>query len=150
MPDQILAPAIEGRVHPERFVPPLPPGISILPGQIKAKRRLPIGLIVLLVIAGLVALEWFNISSTDDDKNRIDPVVTQAMFAHVAKGTGLPVTLKRGPRILQIGNANVTYQGQAPTTCVQVKILDPKTGAEDTKSPYTGLTCIEGLKYPIH
>ena len=96
---------------------------------------MPVGLIVLVVIAGLVALEWFNISSSNDDKNRIDPVVTQAMFAHVAKGTGLPITLKSGPRVLQIGNANVTYQGQSPTTCVQVKILDPKTGAEDTTKP---------------
>ena len=85
----LLAPAPEGRVHPSRFVPPLPPGISILPEQVKpvrAKRRLPVGLIIVLVIVGLGALEWFSISSSDDDKNRIDPVVTQAMFAHVAEG----------------------------------------------------------------
>jgi len=149
----LLAPAPEGRVHPSRFVPPLPAGISILPVQVKpvrAKRRLPLGLIIVLVIVGLGALEWFRISSSDDDKNRIDPVVTQAMFAHVAKGTRLPVTLRSGPRLLQIGRSDVTYEGQSPTTCVQVTVLDAKTGAEDRKTNYPSLTCIEGLKYAIH
>jgi hypothetical protein len=134
-------------------VRPLPAGIPILPGKVKAagaERRLPVGLIILLVIAGLAALEWFSISSSDDDKNRINPVVTRAMVAHAVKGTRLPVTLKGGPRILQIGNANVTYQGQTPTTCVQIKVLNAKTGAEDPKVNYPNLTCIEGLKYPIH
>ena len=136
-----------------RTVPPLPAGIPILPGRIKAagaKRRLPVGLIVVLGIVGLFALLRLSISYSDDAKDRINPVVTQAMVAHVAKGTRLPVTLRSGPRLLEIGNADVTYDGLTPTTCVQVKVLDAKTGAEDTKVDYPNLTCIEGLKYPIH
>ena len=149
----VLAPAPEGRVNPQRFVPPLPPGISILPGQIqavKAKRKLPLGWIVVLGIIGLFVLLRLSISYSDDARDRIDSVVTQAMGAHVAKGTRLPVTLRSGPRLLQIGNADVSYQGLTPTTCVQVKVLDAKTGLEDTKVNYPNLTCIEGLKYPIH
>jgi hypothetical protein len=134
-------------------VRPLPAGIPILPGQIKpvrAKRPLPVGLIIVLVIVGLGVLLRLSISYSDDARDRIDQAVTQAMVARVAKGTRLPITLRSGPRLLQIGNADVSYQGLNPTTCVQVKVLDAKTGAEDTKVNYPNLTCIEGLKYPIH
>lgn len=137
----------------QRIIPPLPAGIPILPGKLKAargKRRVPVGMILFLVLAGVVALIWFYVWYGDYDSKRIDALVTRAMVAHVPKGTRLPVTLWSGPRILQIGNANVTFQGMTPTTCVQVKLLDPKTGAQDTKSQYVGLTCIEGLRYPIH
>ena len=154
MPGQTLAPLPrEGRQGgAQRFVPPLPAGIPILPGEVRGAkaRRVPVGLIILLVIAALVGLIWFWIWRGDYDKNRIDPLVTRAMVAHVPKGTHIPVTLWSGPRILEIGNANVTVQGIMPTTCVYVKVLDPKTGAEDTKSQYVGATCIDGLRYPIH
>jgi hypothetical protein len=153
MPEQTPAPLPgQGRLAgSQRFIPPLPAGIPILPGQvIKAKRRVPVGLIVLLVIAALAGLIWFYVWYGDYDTNRIDPLVTRAMVAHVPKGTRLPITLRGGPRILQIGRADVTYKGITPTTCVYVTVLDPKTGAVDTKSQYVGLTCIEGLRYPIH
>lgn len=157
MPGQTLAPRPgEGRLAgAQRIIPPLPPGISIFPQEIKAlkpPRRLSGCLIVLIVLAGfaaLMALLWLSISHSDYDRNQIDPLVTQAMLAHVRKGTRLAVTLRGGPRILVIGNANVEVHGLTPTTCVQVKVLDPKTGAEDTKVNYPNLTCIEGLKYPI-
>jgi hypothetical protein len=136
-----------------RLIPQLPADIPIMPGQLrtaKAARRLPVGLIVLLVVATLGGLEWEHVRYSDYDKNQIDPVVTRAMVAHVPKGTRLPVTLRGGARILQIGRADVTYRGLTPTTCVYVQVLDPKTGAEDPKVNYPNLTCIEGLKYPMH
>ena len=108
---------------------------------------MPVGLIVLLVIAVLVGLIWFSGWYGDYDKNRIDPVVTRAMVARAPKGTRIPVTLWSGPRVAELGNADVTFQGMTPTTCVYVRLFDPKTGAEDTKSRYVGLTCIEGLRY---
>lgn len=107
------------------------------------------GLIILLVIAALVGLVWFYSWRGDYDKNLINPLVTRAMVSHVPKGTRIPVTLWSGPRLLEIENADVTFKGLTPTTCVYVTVLDPKTGAEDTKSDYVGLTCIEGLRYPI-
>ena len=122
-----------------------------MPGQIKparAKRRVQVGLIIVLVVVGLLVLNWFRSSPSNDDKDRIDPVVTRALAAHVARGTRLSVTLRSGPRILQIGHATVTYQGLTPTTCVYVGVIDPKTGAEDPKTNYPNQTCIEGLKYP--
>jgi hypothetical protein len=151
----ILAPAPGGRVTPGRFIPPLPPGIPILPGQVRAaggKRRLPAGLIILLIIVGLAALEWLKVWYSDYDTNRIDPVVTQAMFAHAPKGTRIPVTLWGGPRILQIDFASVGYPaGSAPYTCVTVLVLDPRTGltVSDPKYRLGNITCIEGLAYPI-
>lgn len=140
-------------VRPARFIPELPADIPIMPGQVQAAgpaRRLPVGLILVLAIVTLGALEWFHIRYSDYDKNQIDPVVTRAMVSHVPKGTRLPVMLRGGPRILQIGNADVQYQGQIPTTCVQVKVFYPSTEAEDVKVDYPNLTCIEGLRYPIH
>jgi hypothetical protein len=157
MPGQTLAPLPGGdtRVTPSRIIPPLPAGIPILPGQLKAPRaarRLSGCLILLIVLGGLVALVallWLSTWYSDYDSKRIDPVVTQAMVAHVPKGTRLAVTIWGGPRILEIGNARVEYHGQLPTTCVYVKVFDPKTGAEDRKTRYVGATCIDGLRYPI-
>ena len=138
-------------VRPARFIPPLPADIPIMPGQVaKAKRPLPIFRILLLVFVTLAVLLRLSVWYSDHDKNQIDPVVTRAMIAHVPKGTLLPVTLRGGARILQIVSADVTYHGLTPTTCVFVRVLDPKTRAEDTKVNYPDLTCIEGLKYPIH
>jgi hypothetical protein len=151
MSEQIVA-------RPQRFVPPLPAGIPILPGQVAA-RRLPRGRIILLVLAGLVALIWFNSwRSGSNDDQRINAVVTQAMLARVSKRTRLPVTLRSGPRMLQIEYAIVQYPatpiggmpGGAPTTCAMVTVLDPKTGAKDPNYPYGNMTCIEGLSYRIH
>ncbi len=151
MSEQIVA-------RPQRFVPPLPAGIPILPGQVAA-RRLPRGRIILLVLAGLVALIWFNSwRSGSNDDQRINAVVTQAMLARVSKRTRLPVTLRSGPRMLQIEYAIVQYPatpiggmpGGAPTTCAMVTVLDPKTGAKDPDYPYGNMTCIEGLSYRIH
>lgn len=110
---------------------------------------MPVGLIILLVLAGLGGLAWFSAWYSDYDRNRIDPQVTQAMLSHAPKGTRFPVTVWGGLRILEIGNANVQYRGLSPTTCVQVKVLDPTTGAEDPSVRYPGLTCIEGLAYRI-
>jgi len=154
MAGEILAPIPGGGVpvRPARFIPPLPAGIPIMPGQIKAAkaaRRLPVGLIVFLVVVTLGALIWLKTWYSDYDSKRIDPVVTRAVLAHVPKGARLPVTLWSGPRILEIVRADVTYQGLTPTTCVYVKVLDPKTGLQDPKA-IGNLTCIEGLKYPLH
>ena len=148
-----LAPAPEGRVNPERFVPPLPPGISILPGQLEAaktKRRLPVGLIVVLVIVGLAGLEWFNIYYSDYDSKRIDPVVTQAVLAHVPKGTRIPVTLWSGPRLIEIESAFPERQpGRAPDTIVLSYVIDPKTGAKDPKYTSGADTVIDGVAITI-
>jgi len=157
MPGQTLAPlpGEGGQGGAQRIIPPLPAGIPIMPGDIKARKpakQLSGCLVLLIVLAGLAALMaayWFSISYSNYDRNQIDPLVTRAMVAHVPKGTRLSVTLRGGPRLLEIENADVTFKGITPTTCVWVKVLDPKTGAEDTKSNYVGLTCIEGLRYPI-
>jgi hypothetical protein len=151
MPGQIAAPHPGGRAP--RDIPPLPAGIPILPGQARAgagRRRFPAWLIVLLVIAALGALEWFNIWYSDYDKERIDPVVTHALLAHVPKGTRLPVTLWSGPRILQIELAFPEYHPhEPPTTCVTLDVLDPNTGATDPKYPNGTARCIEGVAVTI-
>ena len=140
-------------VRPARFIPPLPADIPIMPGQRLrvggAARRLPFGVILFLVVVVLGVLLWMAVSYSDHDKNQMDSVMTRAMIAHVPKGTLLPVTLRDGARILQIVRADVTYKGLTPTTCVWVTVLDPKTGTQDPKA-IGNLTCIEGLKYPIH
>jgi hypothetical protein len=147
----ILASAPGGRVHPARSIPPLPPDIPILPGLVKAKRRLPAGLIVVLVIVGLIGLKWFRIWCSDYDSNRIDPAVTRAVLAHAVKGTRIPVTLWSGPRILQIESANPERQpGRLPDTIVICDVIDPKTGAKDPKYPYGADTAIEGVAVTIH
>jgi hypothetical protein len=151
----ILAPSPVGRVTPARFIPPLPTGIPILPEQFKAakvKRRLPKGLIVVGVIVGLAALIWFRIYYSDYDQNRIDPVVAQALMAHVPKGTRLPVTLWSGPRILVIDLAFPNDQpGQAPSTCATLDVLDPKTGLKDTDPKYRSgaVSCVDGIAVTI-
>jgi len=138
-------------IAPQRFVPPLPAGISILPGRpARAARRLPLGLIILLLLAGLGALEWFNVWYSDYDSKRIDPVVTRAVLAHAPKGTRLPVTLWSGQRILELKFAFPSNQrGQAPNTCVTVDVLDPTTGAKDPKYPAGDSMCIEGVAITI-
>ena len=139
-------------VRPARFIPPLPADIPIMPGQItaaKPARRLPVGLMLFFAVVVLGVLLRMWVSYSDYDKNQIDSVMTRAMVAHVPKATLLPVTLRGGARVLQIVRADVKYQGLTPTTCVYVKVLDPKTGAQDPKA-IGELTCIEGLKYPIH
>lgn len=152
-----LAPAPEGRVHPQRFVPPLPPGISILPGQLtaaKAKRRVPAGLIILLVLVGLVALFWLNIRSSENrvadankrreaDDRAVLQAVTPAMMAHAPRMTRIPVTLSSGPRVLQIEFTVVHHERKPLETCVWLGVLDPKTGARlDQKMP-----CVPGVDY---
>jgi hypothetical protein len=147
-----FAPAPGGRVHPGRSVPALPRGIPILPGQAKAKRRVPVRLIIIVVVVGLVGLEWYNIHSSDYDKDQIDAVVKYALLAHVPKGTRLPVTLWSGPRLLEIELAFPERQpGRAPDTCVTLNVLDPTTGAKDTSEKYrTGaVTCIDGVAVTI-
>jgi hypothetical protein len=133
------------------MVPALPAGIPILPGRApKAARRLPVGLIIVLVIVGLGALEWFNIYYSDYDSKRIDPVVTRAVLARVPKGTRLPVMLWSGQRILQIESAFPNRQpGQAPNTIVVCDVIDPKTGAKDPKYAHGADTLIEGVAVTI-
>ena len=61
-----------------RAIPPLPAGIPILPGKLKlrGKRRVPVGMILFLVLAGVVALIWFYVWYGDYDSKRIDALVT--------------------------------------------------------------------------
>ncbi len=122
-----------------------------MPGEAaKAARRLPIALILFFALIVLGVLLRMAVSYSDFDKNQIDPVMTRVMVAHVAKkGMLLPVWIHGGQRNLQIVRADVKYQGIIPTTCVYVKVLDPKTGAQDPKA-IGNLTCIKGLKFPIH
>ena len=148
-----------GPLGPQRIVPPLPAGIPIMPGQAttsRAARRFPVGLIILLVFAGLGGLAWFNVWYSDYDTQRIDPAVKRAILAHATKGTRIPVTLWSGPRILQIDFATVQVPPRVgldqgpPTTCVSYSVLDPKTGAQDNSSRYAHVSCIEGIAYRIH
>ena|ERR1700685_404254 len=137
---------------PRRLVPQLPANIPILPGR-KARRR-PRGLVILLAflgLAGLWALYWHFTSGESADQQQIDAVMTKAMFAHVTRGTPIPVTLSSGPRILQIYDASVVYDSNGrPTTFVGVIVFDPKTGAKDPKYAFGGaVTRIEGLAYAI-
>ena len=77
------------------------------------------------------------------------------MFAHAPKGTRIPVTLWDGPRILELEWSVVEYPQRAygglpsggPTSCVMVKVLDPKTGAKDPDYESGKGTCIDGLAY---
>jgi len=155
-----LAAAPAGRVQSARFVPPLPPGIPILPGQVAtpgAKSRLPVGLIILFVLAGF---GWFSISHSnrpaakldrsnalsDEDDRLILAAVTPAMMAHAPRWTRIPVTLLDGARTLQIEFTVVHRQpGKAPATCVWLGVLDPNSGARvDQRMP-----CVAGLDYLI-
>ena len=155
-----LASAPAGRVHAARFVPPLPPGIPILPGQVtnpNIKSRLPVGLVILLVLAGF---GWFSVSHSnhqaakldrsnalsDEDDRLILAAVTPAMMAHAPRWTRIPVTLSDGARTLQIEFTVVHHKpGKAPATCVWLGVLDPKSGARvDQRMP-----CVSGLDYLI-
>lgn len=154
-----LAPAPAGRVHAARFVPPLPPGIPILPGQAKAVRagsRLPLGLVILLALIGIA---WFSISHSnhqaaklnksiavaDDDDRLILAAVTPAMMARAPRWTRIPVTLSVGKRILQIEFTVVHHERKPLETCVWLGVLDPNSGARvDQRMP-----CVSGLDYLI-
>jgi hypothetical protein len=153
----IVTPSSGGRVNPARIVPALPSDIPILPGQVKArKRRLPGGLIFLLVILGLVALSWHNVSNPtnqtdklnkqmEDDDRAVLQAVTPAMIAHAPRMTRIPVTLSDGPRILQIEFTVVHHERKPLQTCVWLGVLDPKTGARvDQKMP-----CVPGVDYVL-
>ena len=142
-----------------RVVPPLPADIPILPGRVRGKRRLHRGLVVVLVIVGLLVgralVRDYYIHYMSYDEKQIDAVVTQAVLAHAHKGDRLPVTLRGGPRLLQIGLVNV-LRGQwapngRPTTCVSVTVIDPKTGAKDSdpKFRYASVVCVDGV-YSLH
>jgi hypothetical protein len=141
-----------------RLIHPLPPGIPILPGHVRASGRgsRKRGLIILLVIAGLAALVWFKDWYDEYDGKRIKPAMTQAMFAHPAKGTRVPVKLWSGDRLLQIDFATVQYPPRVgldqgpPTTCVSFHVIDPATGAKDPKYHGWEVTCIVGMAYRIH
>ena len=110
---------------------------------------------VLFWIAISAALIWFSIWFSDHDKKQIDQAVTRAIFAHPVKGTRIPVTLWKGPRILQIKFATVQWpprrgiDQRPPTTCVSYSMFDPKTGLEDNSGRYAYVTCIEGIAYQI-
>jgi len=108
----------------------------------------PVGLIVLLVIAVLVGLIWFSVWYGDYDDKRIDPIVTQAVLAHAPKGTRIPVTLWSGPRILQIRSAFPDTSGSNDTTVI-TDVIDPKTGAKDPKYAHGADTLIEGVRITI-
>lgn len=134
-----------------RLIHPLPPGIPILPGHVRASGRgsRKKGLIILLVIAGLAALVWFKDWYSSYDGKRIDAVVTPVMmFDHPKFGTRLTVTLRAGPRTLKIGSAFLEPGTIPVTTCVSVFVIDPKTGARDPNYD-EHFDCIKGLAYRI-
>jgi hypothetical protein len=116
----------------------------------------PVGLIILLVIAALGALVWFKDWYDAYDGKRIKPAMTQAMLAHPAKGARVPVKLWSGDRLLQIDFATVQYPPRVgldqgpPTTCVSFHVIDPATGAKDPKYHGGEVTCIVGMAYRIH
>jgi hypothetical protein len=140
----------EGRVDPERFVPALPPGLSILPGQVTASRsKGRLRRIVLPGLAGLAVLIWLFQWYSGYDGKRIDAVVTPLMYQHVKFGTRLPVTLWSGPRILSIGSSFLEPGVDPPTTCVSVYVYDPQTGAIDPSYRNQYFDCISGLSYVI-
>lgn len=132
-----------------RVIPPLPPGIPILPGQAASGSRRSRKPIVLLAIAAIAVLIWFFRWYSAIDGKRIDAVVTPAMYAHPTFGTRLPVTLMSGPRILSIGSSFVEPGVAPPTTCVRVYVWDPKTGAQDPKFRSGYYDCISGFSYVI-
>jgi hypothetical protein len=151
----ILTPSPAGRLNPARIVPPLPSDIPILPGQVKARKwHAPVGLIFLLVVLGLVALAWHNVSNPtnqtdklnkqmEDDDRAVLQAVTPAMMAHAPRMTRIPVTLSDGPRILQIEFTVVHHERKPLQTCVWLGVLDAKTGARvDQKMP-----CVPGVDY---
>ena len=152
-----LAPPPGGRVQPARFVPPLPPGVPILPERVKAaKAPWPRGasmLVVVFVLFGLVRFAWHsnapaaNVTRLGNEDDRLVLLaVTPAMMAHAPRWTRIPVTLSGGARILQIDFTVVHHQpGKPPATCVWLGVLDPKTGARvDQRMP-----CVPGLDYLI-
>ncbi len=141
-----------------RIIPPLPAGISILPGRVKPKRRLRRRYIVLLVILALLALGQFRRWYSNYDQSRIDPVVRLALLQHAPKGAHFPVKLWSGPRILELEFTSVAYPkgygvfpGFGPaTTCAMVNVFDPKTGTKDPKFWFGHVTCVRGIAYAIH
>jgi len=141
-----------GRKSIDEVLGPDPAGIYIPQAPVKARKKLPMGRILLAVVAVLGGWMWFSSWYGDYDDKRIKPVVTQALLAHATKGTRLPVTLWSGPRIIQIGTtlrANPVGPGQIPTTCVELDVLDPKTGQKDPKYPYGDPICIDGIAVTI-
>ena len=106
-------------------------------------------LTVFLGLVGLAGLAWRSSSRASDDKERIDAAMTQALQAHAPKGARIPVTLWSGPRILRLDVAGVWYNaGQPPDTCGTATVLDPKTGAIDSKYPFGAVTtCVHGFVY---
>lgn len=113
-------------------------------------------LVILLVLA---AFGWFSITHSnhqaarlnslnalsDEDDRLILAAVTPAMMAHAPRWTRIPVTLSRGPRILQIEFTVVHHERKPLETCVWLGVLDAKTGARvDQRMP-----CVAGLDYLI-
>jgi len=160
MPESALASVPGGRgraAGSTRIIPPLPAGISIVPGRVKPKRRLRRRHIVLLVIVALVAFVWFRIWYSNYDQSHIDPVVRLALLAHAPKGAHFPVKLWSGPRILELEYTSVAYPkgygvfpGFGPaTTCAMVNVFDPKTRTKDPKFWFGHVTCVRGIAYAI-
>jgi len=153
MSAQTVARGSQGSVAAKRYVPALPQGVPIAPGQAKAHKaetRLIVGVIAVVLLVGLGALVWVFDWYSDYDAQRIDAVVRPAMFAHATFGTRLTATLWEGPRILSIGSSYVEEGVDPPTTCVSAYIYDPRTGAMD-HALYGGqyIDCIPGLAYEI-
>ena len=148
-------------VAPERFIPPLPDGIPIVPVKAKApkaKRRLPIRRIVfLLLLAGIGGLIWFRSWYVPHyDEQRMDPVVQQALVERAPKGTRLAVTLWSGPRILELESTRVYYpnkvqlaRGGRVVTCGLVKVIDSATELGDPKYRGGYWACAGGFAYAI-
>ena len=133
------------------MIPPLPQGIPILaPGP---KRTGWYVLVIVLVAIGAVwgafaLISWYS----DYDKNRIDPVVSQALVDHASKGARFPVTLWGGPRLLELESVKVVSPtksqaaaGAQAETCGLVKVIDPATGIRDPDYRGGYWACVAGL-----
>jgi hypothetical protein len=156
MSGSAIAPRNSGPVRTQRFVPPLPAGIPILPGQEGAglTTKLPGGVIVLAIVV-LVALLVVSVNlahrwlprDSGEDAMTIENVMDSAMYEHPGKGARIPITLSNGPRILEIDSAVVRYfpPPQVPQTCISLTVLDPSTGAKDPNYPDGNLTCLVGV-----
>jgi hypothetical protein len=167
MSEQALAPIPGGGVPvtSARLIPPLPPGIGILPAAevtaAKPAKRFPAGLLVLIIMVGLIGMVWFWsyvtnpahlqaswVQQYDADNAAVLQAITPVMMRRAPRLTIVPVTLSSGPRLLEISFTVVHRQpGKPPSTCVFLNLLDPTTRArikEITTTP-----CIAGLDYPI-
>lgn len=158
MSGQMLAPVPGGGgpFRPQRMIPPLPPGIPILPGSGVAPRkrgRLPWVIAALIAIFVLWRLGNFAIAYGEQDQKTIDGTIRGMMRWKPKKGDRYMVSLHSGFRQIELEFSTVDPPaaiGEGPTTCVSFKLFDPGTGAEDRSYPHAQVTCIKNMAYRFH